>query len=607
MYLTNKEGYRYYVVDVEANGLNPTKLWCAVIKELGVPGFTKLVGSQQITRWFKDHESEKKVIVGHNAISYDVPVLNRLAGDTLSSDYIVDTQVLSFLYWPKIPGKHSLAAYGERFGLPKVGGDIEQWDVYEPIMLDRCQRDVELTERLLLSLRQKMLAIGFSEMSCDIEHRVRQAVDWQQSIGFKFDVDKAEQFYMQMLAKEQDLAKPVLELFPPALKLVKTCKYKVKKDGTEGATLAGHRQQYPKIDIHGDTYGCYALIPFNLASPQQRLKRMQGLGYVAKNFTKKTKKGGGGNPIVDEDGLNDFLEDCDEAVKPAVKAMTEWLVVNSRAKMAKTWLDSVDPETGAIHGMVWTCGAGSRRCTHNDPNTANIPGGEAPYGMECRSFWKARENRVLVGCDAKAIQMRMFAHYLDNLEVGMQYIAGDPHTRNAEAAEITRKKVKNCFYAMIFGAQDKKLGTTAHGGTGNATQGGKIRKALYTTTPGLEALFATAEAAFNEGNGWMQCIDGGWVRCPSPHAALNYWIQSAEAILMKMVVVAVWRKIIKEGWDAWQVGFIHDEVQYDCHPDYAVRVADAFKDAILRAGKYLKFIVPMEGDSKEGPTWAQTH
>lgn len=616
MYLSPKQNYKYLVCDVEANGLKPTKLWCVVWTELGSGVRHRIVGGRAIREWWQSISQQDDVIlIGHNSISYDVPVLNRLAGHTFPLSSVVDTQVLSFLYHPKLKdqfGKHSLAAYGGRFGIPKVGAGIEQWDVYEPIMLDRCERDVEITERLYLSLIEKMNVVGYSELSCEIEHRVREAVDEQEEHGFYFDVPAAQKFHDELEVLEASLALEVHNQFPPELRVEKTCVYKLKKDGTEGKGLVENRAKYPKVIVRGDEYDCYQWFEFNLASPAQRVKRMEAIGYEAINFTKKTKKGGGGNPQVDEDGLNAFLDNCDVAVKPAVEAMAKWLVVNSRRKMVRTWLDAVGPD-GCIHGTVWTCGAGSRRCIHTNPNSANIPSGEAPYGLECRSLWRARPSapgaadRVLVGCDAKAIQMRMFAHRLRNYEIGMQYVEGDPHQRNADAAEIPRKKVKNCFYAMIFGSQDLRLGKTGIGGSGTAKDGARIRRALYTTTPGLEDLFKVAEASYEENNGWMQLIDGGWVRCPSPHAALNYWIQGDEAVLMKMVVVRVWRAIKRLKLAALQVGFIHDEVQYDCSPEAAPIVAELFKQSIEFCGKYLKFLVPMAGDSKEGPTWAQTH
>lgn len=615
MYITKKPNSTYIVLDIEANGLKPTKLWCLVWSNLDT-GETHTLAAADIPRFWAGVEEDPSIIViGHNAISYDVPVLNRLCHRNVPLTRVIDTQVMSYLYHPKLRdehGKHSLAAYGARFGIPKVGIGIEQWVVYEPIMLERCQSDVKITTRLYKVLAQKMRERKFSELSIELEHRAREAIDEQEERGFYFDVERALKFYGELNEKVISYEAEVFKQFPPELKEINRLQYKLKKDGTEGHHVTNARRKYPKVSIEDGELVCFDYVPFNLGSPDQRVQRMEAIGYVAINFTKKTKKGGGGNSQVDEDGLNAFLEECDPAVKPAVEAMSKWLVAASRLSMVTTWLKAVDTDD-AIHGTVFSCGAGSRRCIHNNPNTANIPSGEAPYGHECRSLWRARPGRVLVGCDAKAIQMRMFAHRLGSLEIGMQYVEGDPHQRNADAAtvecgkEVTRKKVKNCFYGMIFGAQDPKLGKTAFGGSGTRQDGGNVRRALYATTPGLEALFEAAEASYNENDGWMMLMDGGWVRCPAGHAALNYWIQGDEAVLMKMTVVRARRAIRREKLDAFQVGFIHDEVQYDCALECAARVAEIFKEAIAYCGAYLKFIIPMAGDSKEGPTWDETH
>lgn len=77
---------------------------------------------------------------------------------------------------------------------------------------------------------------------------------------------------------------------------------------------------------------------------------------------------------------------------------------------------------------------------------------------------------------------------------------------------------------------------------------------------------------------------------------------------MKLTAIYVYRAIKKWHLDAFQVGFIHDELQYDCK-DWrtALLVGKAFRCAIARAGRELKFIIPMEGDCKHGFSWADTH
>lgn len=77
---------------------------------------------------------------------------------------------------------------------------------------------------------------------------------------------------------------------------------------------------------------------------------------------------------------------------------------------------------------------------------------------------------------------------------------------------------------------------------------------------------------------------------------------------MKLTAIYVYRGIKKWHLDAFQVGFIHDELQYDCKDlRTAALVARLFTTAIARAGRELGFIIPMEGDCKFGLSWADTH
>ena len=50
---------------------------------------------------------------------------------------------------------HSIEAWGVRFGLYKP--EMEQWDVFTPEMMQRCERDVEIGYLTLKYLMQKEL------------------------------------------------------------------------------------------------------------------------------------------------------------------------------------------------------------------------------------------------------------------------------------------------------------------------------------------------------------------------------------------------------------------------------------------------------------------
>jgi len=300
---------------------------------------------------------------------------------------------------------------------------------------------------------------------------------------------------------------------------------------------------------------------------------------------------------------------------PEVQMIADWLVVNGRANMIGTWLNNVGPDS-RIHGRVMSCGAASRRMTHSAPNTANIPSNEAKYGEDCRRLWTVEDriNDRIVGYDSKSCQMRCFVSALPNPELGRHFwdadICADPHQRNADLIGINRGPVKNVFYANMFGAYPPKLATTA-GMVGSKAELSKygtwIREELYRVTPGLRELTLEAQAEFRRNGGFLSCIDGGYVRCPSENAALNYKIQPAEAVLMKTAAVLINQRCREQGIEHKKIGDIHDEGQHETSDRSAHPLGKICVQAIRDAGEELGFKVPHDGDYKVGLSWEETH
>jgi len=143
------------------------------------------------------------------------------------------------------------------------------------------------------------------------------------------------------------------------------------------------------------------IIPFNPGSRQQIAERLIGLGWKPKKFT-ETKQ-----PIVDEETLS--------TVKgiPEVNEIMEYLLVQKRLAQVKSWYEALGSD-GRVHGSVITIGAVTGRMSHSKPNMAQIPAVRSPYGMECREMWEVERGSVLVGADLSGIELRCFAHYLND-------------------------------------------------------------------------------------------------------------------------------------------------------------------------------------------------
>ena len=98
---------------------------------------------------------------------------------------------------------------------------------------------------------------------------------------------------------------------------------------------------------------------------------------------------------------------------------------------------------------------------------------------------------------------------------------------------------------------------------------------------------------------------------PAEHAALNYLLQSAGAIISKRWVLIGQELLDAAGLaynkDYTRCAYVHDEVQLSVVPSEADRVAQLLVDAAPMAGEYYKFKLPITASADQGKNWAETH
>lgn len=613
MYLTNKEANKW-LIDIETDGLNPTRIWCVVVKNLVSKEVRTFLEREEFIEWYKP----EYVLIGHNIISYDIPVLNRLFSAGISTDRCIDTLVLSYLYNPGIVDGHSLEAWGRRLGCPK--GQHSEWDCFSPEMLQYCKQDVNVTEKLYLAISDRMLQYGVTELACEIEHKIRVILDEQERNGFWVDRQRAKSFRDELRSRQSDLTEQIQKLFPSRRTEIARRTLRRTKDGSFTAQYGKDVSKYDHIEVIGDEYICYLDVPFNIGSPLQRVDRLLELGWKPTKFTKtKSEKYPEGFPQVDEEALLRFAT---ESGRSEVSSMAEWLVIQGRSSMLDTWLANLGTDS-RIHGKVLTCGATTRRMIHSAPNTANIPSGsKAKYGHECRALWGVEPSKglVLVGYDAAGLETAGLCHYLANpaaTEVLLRPKPFDVHTVNATRLTealgwpCDREWVaKTCWYAWLYGAYPKKLGSISgalKNGMSEEAAGDIIVDTFFRNVPGLKELTNDVQLEWRGNAGRLRCIDGGYVRCHSLSAALNYKIQSMGAIVMKMATILLTEELDKLGIYYKKIGDIHDEGQIETRFEYGDLVGSAAVSSITRAGNRLGCRVALSGDYKIGQSWNETH
>ena len=426
-------------------------------------------------------------------------------------------------------------------------------------MLEYCVQDTKFTSKLY----QKILAKNFSQEALDLETELHTLLLQQQEHGFPFDTANAQQLYSQLAQRRHEIEQELQDTFEPTVVELKT------KTKT---------------------------IPFNPASRQQIADRLMKRGWKPKAFTNT------GEPKVDET----VLAGID---MPEARLLNEYLLLNKRIGQIATgkqaWLKM--EKNGKLHGRVNHMGAVTSRCTHSNPNMAQVPSVGAPYGTECRSLFHSPKGYSLLGADASGLELRCLAHYMASYDDGAYskvVLEGDVHTTNQEAAGLpTRSNAKTFIYGFLYGAGDEKIGKIIGKGS---REGKNIKNKFLKQLPALKYLKDAVSKAAEE-RGWVKGLDGRIIPIRHSHAALNTLLQSAGAIICKTWYVFIARAIKEANLDAQIVAFIHDEVQLVVKKGQEDEAGKLIQLCMEEVERHFKFRCKLDSEYKYGSNWADTH
>ena len=542
-------------IDIETN-LKHNTIWCCSTYNLD----TKEVKTWTSAQDFNKFIQQAKLIIAHNGISFDYPVLNRVWKTSIRLSQVRDTLVMSRLSSPSREGGHSLANLAKLVNRTKKEYEDFEGGLTDK-MIEYCQEDVTICGELYLYLTQELR--GFSEQSIELEHKVQAIITKQEKHGFKLDTVKAQCLLGQWKRRLSDIEEELQTIFPPII--------------TQRFSEKTGKQLKDDVEV------------FNPGSRQQIAKRLIEKGWKP---TKHTEKGA---VIVDESVL-------DGVDIPEAKRIAEYLLIQKRVAQVESWLEFVSDER-RVHGKVITNGAVTGRMTHHSPNMAQVPSSSSPWGHECRDCWTVDDGKVLVGADAASLELRMLAHYMKDESYAKEIVEGDVHTKNQLAAGLeTRAQAKTFIYALLYGAGPAKIGKIVGG---SAKDGQELISNFLRNTPALKILREKIERLSEQGT--LPGLDGRKLQVRSAHAALNTLLQSAGAIVMKQGLVILSSKIQQQKLNANFVANVHDEWQIECSQDDADAVGKLAVSSIKEAGEVLGLRCPLDGEYKKGTTWAQTH
>ena len=110
------------VLDIEADGLDPTQIWCIVCYDIDKAEYRQFIlpSKAKVLSSFTAYCKKVDVFIGHNLIDYDIPAIEKLLGkDIIPREKVVDTLVLSWLDDYQRYGGHSLDMWGQFLQHPK--------------------------------------------------------------------------------------------------------------------------------------------------------------------------------------------------------------------------------------------------------------------------------------------------------------------------------------------------------------------------------------------------------------------------------------------------------------------------------------------------------
>lgn len=311
-----------------------------------------------------------------------------------------------------------------------------------------------------------------------------------------------------------------------------------------------------------------------------------------------------------------------EELRPYSPIIDDILEFRQVSKLKSTYttplLDARDSDD-RIHTEFKQALTATGRLSSADPNLQNIPI-KTKMGRELRRFFIAKDGYTLVDADYSQIELRLLAHISDDYNMKEAFTEGvDIHRRTASAVfgvpeeDVTsemRKRAKAVNFGIVYGISGFSLARDI--GTTVKEASGYIKNYLMNY-PAIDVYLENVVKEAEE-RGFTATIMGRRRYIPELRAAkaqlrgfgkrvaMNAPIQGTAADVMKLAMLNVSRRLIKEGLDAVPVMQVHDELIIEANDACKERVAEILREEMENT---VKLSVPLTVDVTMGKNWLE--
>ena len=602
-----------YIVDIETDGVNPTKIHCMSIKDGDSISTLSEYNDMLI---FLATLNKNDRLIGHNFIRYDAPVIERIL-DTKIPCKLVDTLALSWYLFPEHT-RHGLAHWGERFGVPKP--EVDDWENADlDTYIHRCEEDVKINHKLWLAQEkylEKLYSGEYEHLVKYLTHKMNCA-RLQENSRWKLDVTKAYELLHDMEAEYDKSYKALAENMPKVPKIAK--RNRPAKPYKQDGTLSAHGNKWRDLcelnelsfDYDGEIDVVNGFNEPNPSSTPQIKDWLFDMGWKPQTYKYKDDRK---IPQI-KTGDGDLCPSIEKLVAevPSLQNLASMTVVKHRIGLVQGLLKSHQDGyvKAEIQGLTNTLRFKHAVCV-------NIPSARKPYGKEIRALLTSEEGNVLCGSDMSSLEDRTKQHFMWGFDSDyvkeMMTEDFDPHLDLALSANAVtpeqvqaykdgtdtsistiRHNYKGGNYACTYGCGvptlARQLGITE-------SEAGKIHKAYWKRNWSLKSI---SKAVKTKGEWLFNPVSKMWYKLRSEKDIFSTLNQGTGVYCFDL-----WIGFILQHRPQLTAQF-HDEIILEIKEGEEQQTEKLLKDSIARVNNLLKLNRNLDCDVQFGKTYCNIH
>ena len=520
------------------------------------------------------YENRNIMKVGQN-LKYDLTVLasynielSAPLFDTMLAHYLVQPELRHNMdYLAEIYLNYQTIHIDELIG-PKGRGQKNMADLLPADVCDYACEDADITLQLKQPLEEELQQNELTRVFYDIEMPLMPVLAKMERNGVTLDTEALNETGNQFRQRMERLETEIYE-------------------------LAGHA--------------------FLLTSPRQ----VGEVLFDELKLNEKAKKTKSGQYQTGEEVL--------EGLKDKHPIVSKILAHRALKKLISTYVDAlpklINQQTGRIHTSFNQAVTATGRLSSSNPNLQNIPV-RGDDGREIRKAFVPEAGCIFFSADYSQIELRIMAHLSQDEHLVNDFKLGrDIHAATAarvfhkpidEVTRDERRKAKTANFGIIYGISAFGLAERMEVSRAEAKE---LITNYFATYPKVKEYMEQSVVVARE-RGYIVTAFGrrryladihsrnAIVRGYAERNAVNAPIQGTAADIIKVAMVRIDERFVREGIRSKMILQVHDELNFSVLPEELERVKSIVIEEMEHA---YALSVPLVADCGEGLNWLEAH